>query len=125
MKTFHLHIVTPKSDFYSGEIESLTVETPNGREGFLSGALPRVLIMKEGVIEIETSVLKSRIISGDGFVCVSSGGVTILSEHCRFEGDEEQPDTLGDQAEAAMREYKVAKANMTSTFIRMSGKSDK
>ncbi len=125
MKTFHLHIVTPTSDFYSGEIESLSVDTPDGREGFLCGALPRVLMMKAGVIEIETSVLNVKIISGDGFVCVDDKGVTILAESCRFEDDEAPPDTSDAQEQESMREYKVAKANMTSTFIKMSGKGDK
>ena len=123
MKTFHLHIVTPVRDFYSGEIESLTVDTPSGREGFLYGALPRVLILKEGVIEIETAVLQLKVLNGDGFVCVGKDGVTVLSESCMFEGDDAPTDTTGDQAEASLREYKTAKANMTSTFIKMSDKS--
>ena len=45
MSTFRLHVVTPMRDFYSGEVEYVSVKTPDGREGFLSGALPRVAVL--------------------------------------------------------------------------------
>lgn len=92
MSTFRLHVVTPMRDFYSGEVEYVSVETPDGREGFLSGALPRVAVLSAGVIEVKTSVIKTRIICGDGLVSVMPSGVTVLSEHCRFEGDEVEVD---------------------------------
>ncbi len=95
MSTFRLHVVTPMRDFYSGEVEYVSVGTPDGREGFLSGALPRVAVLSAGVIEIKTSVIETRIVCGDGLVSVTPSGVTVLSEHCRFEGeaveDDERP----------------------------------
>lgn len=90
-----MHVVTPMRDFYSGEVEYVSVGTPDGREGFLSGALPRVAVLSAGVIEIKTSVIETRIVCGDGLVSVTPSGVTVLSEHCRFEGeaveDDERP----------------------------------
>ena len=42
MSTFELRIVTPDGLFYSGEVEYLSVQTTDGRVGFMRGALPRV-----------------------------------------------------------------------------------
>ncbi len=88
--TFKLRIVTPESDFYSGEIEYLCIDTPDGKQGIMRGALPRVIVLSKGRIEIKTSVVDTVILCGDGLVYVSDDGVTILSENCRYEdGDEE------------------------------------
>ncbi|MCH5350466.1 MAG: hypothetical protein J1F39_00660, partial [Clostridiales bacterium] len=88
MSTFLLKIVTPSSDFYTGEIDYLCIDTPDGKQGFLSGALPRVGIISRGAIEITTSVLKMRAICGDGIYKVDKSGVLILVDSCAFEGEE-------------------------------------
>ena len=80
--------------------------------------------MKEGVIEMRTAVLEQKMVSGDGFVCVENSGVTILADHCRFEGDEIHPDSFEAQSEASGREYDIAKAKIAATFIKLSGKKD-
>ncbi len=118
MSTFRLHIVTPTKDFYSGEVEYVSVDTPDGKEGFLKDALPRVAILSRGCIEVKTSVLEMRIICGDGLVSVTESGVTVLSEFCRFEDEDS-----GDESETgdvlSEEEYKRVKAKLGSSIKNM------
>ena len=120
MSSFRLHIVTPYSDFYTGDIEYLCVDTPSGKEGFLSGAIPRIAVLSAGCIDIKTPVLELKAHCGAGLVCVNKGGVTVLTEKCRFEGDEESDDSaVGEYKDAKTSEYKAAKAQLAATIKRM------
>ena len=47
MKSVKLEILTPHSMFFSGEVESLTVETPDGSEGYLHGHIWCRKLLKE------------------------------------------------------------------------------
>ena len=78
MNTFLLKIVTPKRDFYTGEIDYLCIDTPDGKQGFLRGALPRVGVISRGTAEITTSVLKLKAFCGDGIYKVDDRGVLLL-----------------------------------------------
>ncbi len=120
MKTFLLHIVTPESDFYKGEAEYLSVNTPDGKAGFLSGASPRVLLLSAGEISVKTSVVETRMIVGDGIVSVSGDGITVVTESCRFEGDAEQSDGNNARDESD-RNYKRMRAKLASAVKNMKG----
>lgn len=116
MSTFRLNVVTPTRDFYSGEVEYVSIGTPDGREGFLSGALPRVAVLSDGLIEVRTSVLEMRMICGGGIVSVTPDGVTVLTESCRFEDD--APSEDGDTARAD-ESVKLAKAKLGTSIKNM------
>lgn len=125
MKSFRLHIVTPDSDFYTGDIEYLCVDTPDGKQGFLQGAMPRIAVLSAGSLLIKTSVLEQKAICGDGILCVSPDGITVLTENCRFEGDKEEPKSAADEYKAAAdREYKAAKVKLAATVRRMRENAD-
>ena len=47
MKSVKLEILTPHSMFFSGEVESLTMETPDGNEGYLHGHIWCRKLLKE------------------------------------------------------------------------------
>lgn len=47
MKSVKLEILTPHSMFFSGEVESLTVETHDGSEGYLHGHIWCRKLLKE------------------------------------------------------------------------------
>ncbi len=123
MNKFHLHIVTPDKDFYSGDIEYLCVDTPDGKEGFLHGAMPRVVVLCEGSITIKTAVLELTAFCGSGLVCVGDDGVTVLTERCRFSDEENVVDTdTADDGAASLREYRAAKARIASTVSKLRDK---
>lgn len=114
MSTFKIHILTPTSDFYSGEIDYMCVDTPDGKVGLMRGALPRVAAVSAGEIDIKTAVLQLKARCGDGFMTVEKDGVTVLVESCAFDGDE--PAQADDDREKSMREYKLAKARIATSL---------
>ena len=120
MNTFLLKIVTPSSEFYTGEVNYLCIDTPDGKLGFLRGAIARVGLISRGVMEISTSVLKMRAVCGDGIYKVDKDGVLILVDSCAFEGDDGE--TFADREDVNIDNAKVQIASM---FKKMKdGKSD-
>ncbi len=122
MNTFSLKIVTPTSDFYTGEIDYLSIDTPDGKQGFLRGALPRVGIVSRGEIEITTSVLKLKAFCGDGIYRVDSGGVLLLVDGCRFENDDVSDvgeDVSKSENARSADTVKNAKAKLAASFKKM------
>ena len=115
LNTFLLKIVTPSSDFYTGEIDYLCIDTPDGKQGFLRGALPRIGIVSRGTIEITTSVLKMRAFCGDGIYKVDGNGVLLLVDGCAFEGDEAREISV-DKTEDGV---KNAKVQIAASFKKM------
>lgn len=111
-----MNVVTPTRDFYSGEVEYVSIGTPDGREGFLSGALPRVAVLSAGAIEVKTSVLEMRMICGGGIVSVAPDGVTVLTERCRFEGDAAEEQTTAAPTDGSV---KLAKAKLGTSIKNM------
>ena len=124
MNTFDLKILTPIGSFYSGEVGYLSVDTPDGRVGFLRGAAPRVSILSSGTIIIKTSVIDINIICGDGMIIVNTDGVVILSEKCRYESDAEREEPSMDEINAkSMTEHSTIKAARTKAVKNLSDRS--
>ena len=46
-KSFMLNIVTPDREFFSGNIESLIINTPSGEAGILYHTLPMVTVLSQ------------------------------------------------------------------------------
>ena len=118
MSTFLLKIVTPSHDFYTGEIDYLCIDTPDGKQGFLHGALPRIGIVQKGIVDITTSVLKLKALCGNGIYKVDENGVLLLVDSCKFEGDE-TPDIRAESDDG----IKNAKAQIAASFKKMRDKS--
>ena len=118
MSTFLLHIVTPESDFYTGEVEYLNVNTPDGQAGFLSGASPRVLLLTAGEITVKTSVVETKITTGDGIISVTDAGVTIVTESCKYSDDKADNTVIPSQA-SDTKTYKRMRAKLAATVRKM------
>lgn len=114
---FYVSITTPERNVYSGDIEHLRVNTPEGKIGLLHGALPRVCIISKGDMRIKTAVLDLCAKCGDGVMIVEGDKVKVLTEYCVF--DDEAQET--EAAERAGDPYKLAKAKIASAL----GRSDK
>lgn len=120
MSTFALRIATPARDVFSGNVDYVSVNTPDGRAGFLRGALPRVAVLSEGVIEITVGDEKISLYSSDGIFSITSNGMTIVA----FESYDlaAQNDGVMPSNSAELR-YKYAKARIASSLIKMKGKN--
>ncbi|MDE5592621.1 MAG: hypothetical protein K2I75_01670 [Clostridiales bacterium] len=119
MSTFALRIATPAHDVFSGNVDYVSVNTPDGRVGFLRGALSRVAVLSEGVIEVTVGDEKIRLYSSDGILSITADGITIVASDC-YDLAQEQAD--GATADDDAVRYKYAKARITSSLIKMKGK---
>ncbi|MDE6200982.1 MAG: hypothetical protein K2M47_03785 [Clostridiales bacterium] len=120
MSTFALRIATPARDVFSGNVDYVSVNTPDGRAGFLRGALPRVAVISEGVIEITVGDEKISIYSTDGILSITADGMTIVTADGYDLAQARDESAMLDD-NAGLR-YKYAKARIASSLIKMKGK---
>lgn len=120
MSTFALRIATPARDVFSGNVDYVSVNTPDGRAGFLRGALPRVAVLSEGVIEVTVGDEKISLYSTDGIFSITTDGMTVVASDC-YDLAQDQDDATRLDDGAGMR-YKYAKARIASSLIKMKGK---
>jgi F-type H+-transporting ATPase subunit epsilon len=84
-KLFGLKILTPEREFFSREVEAVTVELPDGGATILAGHMPMVA-------PVVISELKIKLADGtwilcfasEGFIEVRSGEVMIFLQTCEY-----------------------------------------
>lgn len=92
MNTFHLEVITPEREFFSGEAESLTVETIAGQICILAGHLPLVTALSVGVLKIIKAggeVLQAT--HTQGFMKVRREKVLLLVQACEWPDEIDLP----------------------------------
>ena len=119
MSTFSLRIVTPDRDVFSGTVDYVSLDTQDGRVGFLRGALPRVAVLKEGLIEVTIGKEKISYYSSDGVYNITKNGMTISLSDC-YDISEGQKEEATD--EQSRRNLDYAKARIASSMMKMKGK---
>ncbi len=125
--TFQLNIVTPDRAFFSGAVESLVINTPDGEMGILCHALPMVTVLKSGILRICQDGRWMEAVNSDGFVSIMRDKVTVLSQSCEwpYEIDIQRVDqeitVLHDKEKKAksVYEYKMAKAQLAAQFAKL------
>ena len=75
-----LEIVTPDQQFFSGEVEAVTVPGIDGYLGILPGHAALISELKPGVISYDSGGASQRLFCGAGFVEVLPGQVSVLAE---------------------------------------------
>lgn len=116
---FRLSIITPQGEFLSTQADYICVNTPNGRAGFMKGALPRITVVSEGVTEVTDTDGKACYECGDGFLRVEKLGISLIVSYCKVAGEKEQ-----EQAQTSSRTVEYAKAKIASTVRRLNDTPD-
>lgn len=104
---------------FSGKVDHVSLNTPDGRAGFLRGALPRVAVLSSGLIEITVGDEKICFYSADGIFSITLDGMTIVTSSCN---DSETPKETESFVDNVGRQEKYAKARIASSLIKMKGK---
>lgn len=73
--TFHLEIVTPERDFFTGKVRSLILPTLDGLYGIMAGHEPMVTAVESGVLKYRTEDDRWH------FAAVSRGFAEIMPEY--------------------------------------------
>lgn len=127
MSTFDLHIATPEDDFYSGEVEYMSFDAPDGRVGIMRGALARIIALKAGRIDIKAPSLEESFYCGDGIVRIDNSGVIVLTSRCgKQDGDERgviSEDNSQPINDVDNHELKYVKAKIAASMLKMKEKN--
>ena len=107
-------------DVFSGTVDYVSLNTPDGRAGFLRGALPRVAVLSEGVMEVIICDEKMRLYCADGIYSISAGGMTVITSDCYDMAQSQADSDISD--DNVGRQYEYAKARIASSLIKMNSK---
>lgn len=85
MNSFQLRVITPEREFFTGEVETLIVESIDGQLCVLAGHEPMVTALGVGVMKITKHGGKAvEATHTEGFLEVSRRGVTLLAQACEW-----------------------------------------
>ena len=108
-QSFHLDVITPEREFYSGEVESLTVETIDGQICVLAGHLPLVTALGVGVMRIvKRGGEVAEAAHTEGFMHVGRDKVVMFAQACEWPNEINLPraEEAYARAQARSREAK-------------------
>ena len=77
-RTFYLEILTPDRSFFSGDVEVLTVNTPEGEMGVLGGHIPMIEAIAIGPIKIKKDDEWLEAFLSEGFMEVKQEETIVL-----------------------------------------------
>ncbi|ADI00633.1 F0F1 ATP synthase subunit epsilon [Salisediminibacterium selenitireducens] len=80
MKTIQANVVTPDGSVFSGDVEMVSVKTPEGGLGILPGHLPLVSPLAIGPVRLKQNGNIQPVAVNGGFIEVRPDEVNILAE---------------------------------------------
>ena len=83
-KTFELSIMTPRNNFFQGEVTQLNIEIANGRIGFLADHIPLVSSIKTSKFSIiENGYIKEGVIMG-GIIYMDGKEASVITSRVKW-----------------------------------------
>src|SRR5688500_4332894 len=79
--SINLEIIAPEGDVFTGEVDSVSIPTPQGLITVLPHHVPLFTKLAEGEVEIRQGGKTTTIIIAGGFLEVKSNSVHILSDY--------------------------------------------
>ena len=125
MAQFHLLIDTPDRQFHDGMVDSLVIDTPEGKRGILAGHTPMVAAMKVGTISFKVGGEWKKALASDGFVEVRPDKTIINAqlvewpEEAEARQAEEVRSKEDDQLrqEKSLREFNETMSTLARTMV--------
>ncbi len=127
MAQFRLEIITPEREFFNGMVDSLIVETPDGKRGILAGHTPMVAAIAVGIVNIKQGGEWLPCFASEGFVEVRPDKVFInaqamewpneIDEHRAEEAQHKAEERL--RQEQSLREHNASRASLIRAMARL------
>ncbi|MGI5900012.1 MAG: ATP synthase F1 subunit epsilon [Christensenellales bacterium] len=83
-KSFNLMILTPERKFFSGKVESLTVQSIGGQLTILADHIPMVTALSVGSVTIRTPEEIVTAFHSEGFMEVLADQTTVFAQACEW-----------------------------------------
>jgi F-type H+-transporting ATPase subunit epsilon len=77
---YKIDIITPERMFYSGDIESLVLDTPDGKRGIMAGHTPMIIAVAIGQIDLKIDGQWKTAFTSEGFIEVTPNGITMMAQ---------------------------------------------
>ena len=128
-KLFNLKIFTPEREFFSGDVEALTADAPDGSVMILADHEPFIMPVDIGNIGIKQDGEWEKSVNSEGFMEVRREGVLIFVQACERpeEIDARRAEEAKQRAEEKLRqkqsmsEYKQSKIALARAMARLAG----
>ena len=127
MNTFKLEVLTPKREFYSGDVEAVTIVLDDGEMTILRDHEPMLAALEIGEMRIKTEDGWRSAFASQGFVEVRPDETLIFVQACEWpeDIDEARAEETRQRAAEAMRqklsiiEYKESQAALARAMTRL------
>lgn len=132
MNEFYLQIITPERTFYSGKVQSITVNAIGGRCTIMALHQPIVLATEPGVITITANGVSREAFLSEGFLEVRPDETVVFSQAVEWpeEINEQRAKEAKERAEEMIRrtrsasEYRLNRAALQRAFARLRVKNE-
>jgi len=126
-KLFNLKIFTPEREFFSGDVEAVSADAPDGNVMILADHVPFIMPVNVGNIRIKTNDKWEESVNSEGFMEVRHEGVLIFVQACEHpdEIDARRAEEARLRAEEHLRqkqsmsEYKQSKIALARAMARL------
>ena len=114
--TFELSIMTPERQFFSGQVEALTVTGIDGQMTVLAGHAPMVVSLDIGEISIKQDGTWRQAVNTEGFMEVLGDSVVMFVQACEWpeEIDVRRAEEAKHRAEERIRQRQSILESQTS-----------
>ena len=127
MARFRLEIITPERQFFDGEVESLVIDTPDGKRGIMARHLPMVVALSIGAVSFKSEGIWKTCFASEGFVEVRPDETIIYAQVMEWpdEIDEMRAEEARTKAEEhlrqeqSLREYTASQASLIRAMTRL------
>ena len=127
MNTFKLEVLTPRREFYSGDVEAVTIVLEDGEMTLLKDHEPMLAALEIGEMRIKTADGWKNAFASQGFVEVRPDETLIFLQTCEWpeDIDEARAEETRQRAAEAMRqklsiiEYKESQAALARSMMRL------
>ena len=83
-RTYALEILTPERQFFSGQVQALTIPAPDGALTVLAGHAPLIVPLVVGVLRIKQDDVWQEAFTSEGFMEVRSSSVLVFTQACEW-----------------------------------------
>ncbi len=78
--TFKLDIITPERKFFSGDVESLVINSVDGEMCILKGHMPSVTVLRIGELRVKQDGKWQKYVASEGFVEVRPDETLVFAQ---------------------------------------------
>lgn len=79
-KSIKLDIITPERQFFSGEVESIVLDTPEGKRGILASHTPMIIRIAIGELDLKIDGKWEKAFTSEGFIEIRPNEMILMAQ---------------------------------------------